>query len=858
MFNPKTFIKITIFFFLLFALVLTPTGLGFLNAATVGKATVNSTLSQGLVGWWKFDDHPAYGSALGTDMDMEAADASAWTAGGGATLSKQSTNPHGGNNVLRVLDNGVSTAIYAGQTIMTDGNVYRITGYGRSDGTNIGPRVYAGVFSWTGSNSTEWQYFDITVIANTDLFRLYASDANTNSYVEFDDVTVKLVTASGVNDSSVNNAASTRQNGVTNATGRIGQGMKFDGVDDMVNTGADMIGTGADSVCAWIYPKSIGETNGYILDNAKARFYISSANTLGFTSNASTVATSAVSALSYNKWTHACATRNSDGTVTNLYINGVLSGTANQNSGTPAAGTTNVFVGNNSAGTRTFDGTIDDVRTYSRVLTPKEIQQLYTMGGGKIAKTPTPTLTSGLVGWWTFDGAELTSVTSTDKSGNGNNATRYNGATKGDGAVPVSGRLGQGMKFDGADDYVNNDSVSSSLNTSVGTFSAWVNFKNNQRAGNGFLYFGTDDTNNDMMEVLVYYTAGSYYFGIDTKLTFDSSLSRRGNTVLSPNRWYHLVGMNDGTNVRLFVNGIEETVSSFVYHASGGLENYWWDDISSFDSVEIGRLGRLTAGDYFDGKIDDVRLYSRALSAAEIKKLYLMGGGKVAKTPTLTLTSGLVGWWTFDGAELTSVTSTDKSGNGNNGTRYNGAVKGGGAVPVAGRLGQGLRFDASNDYIDAGSPANLNFGTGSFSMSTWVKTNAVGASKMAVSKSDTDAVATGIGYKIYLGNAGRNWTFGVWDGSHNLVPSYTSTVQANRWYHVVGVYNSVSKTASIYIDGIFRNSSTNVNFTSTDIANSLYMGRGAGLYWNGSLDDVRLYNRALSAAEVKKLYLMGK
>ena len=129
---------------------------------------------------------------------------------------------------------------------------------------------------------------------------------------------------------------------------------------------------------------------------------------------------------------------------------------------------------------------------------------------------------------------------------------------------------------------------------------------------------------------------------------------------------------------------------------------------------------------------------------------------------------------------------------------------------------------------------------------------------MAITKGNSDAVANGIGYKIYLGNSGKNWIFGAWDGTHNLSPTYSTTVIAGRWYHVVGVYDSISKTASIYVDGIFRNSSSNVDFTSPDVANSFNIGRGISTYWNGSIDDVRVYSRALSAAEVKKLYQMGK
>jgi hypothetical protein len=73
------------------------------------------------------------------------------------------------------------------------------------------------------------------------------------------------------------------------------------------------------------------------------------------------------------------ATRDAAG-LANIYLNGVLSGTADQTSGTPVAGTTNVQIGNNSSLVNTFDGYIDDVRIYNRVLTVAEINRIYNLG----------------------------------------------------------------------------------------------------------------------------------------------------------------------------------------------------------------------------------------------------------------------------------------------------------------------------------------------------------------------------------------------------------------------------------------------------------------------------------------------
>ena len=174
--------------------------------------------------------------------------------------------------------------------------------------------------------------------------------------------------------------------------GKVGQALGFDGIDDYIDAGAvDWLGTGALTISAWIYPRSHGEGgNGSIIDNRKVVFGMydtAGANTIVFSSDAdATYAKSANSSVPFNKWTHVIATRDASG-VANLYVNGVLSGTANQNSGTPVAGSIGVQIGNTIITSRTWDGYIDDLKVYNRVLSVGEIYQLYNQGVAKIAST---------------------------------------------------------------------------------------------------------------------------------------------------------------------------------------------------------------------------------------------------------------------------------------------------------------------------------------------------------------------------------------------------------------------------------------------------------------------------------------
>jgi len=155
--------------------------------------------------------------------------------------------------------------------------------------------------------------------------------------------------------------------------------INFNGSTSKLDLGSDFIGTGDITVSAWIYPITLGESNtGFIIYNNRFYMWLNGTNRVSVTSSGGGYsAFTSNNAITLNAWNHIVLTRTSNGTA-NFYINGVLSGTANQNSGTPAAGTTHVIIGNNSGQTNTFDGYFSRVRVYSRILNTEEIKQMYT------------------------------------------------------------------------------------------------------------------------------------------------------------------------------------------------------------------------------------------------------------------------------------------------------------------------------------------------------------------------------------------------------------------------------------------------------------------------------------------------
>ncbi len=175
--------------------------------------------------------------------------------------------------------------------------------------------------------------------------------------------------------------------GAVSAEGKIGQAFSFDGVDDYISTGPDFIGTGDVTVTAWIKPNTLGENNlGGILNNNKFFIELSTNNKIQVRNANNTVTASDAGSVTLGEWQHVAVTRS--GKTISIYINGysrcAFYCTSNDD---PIAGNTNVYIGNRNAGDRAFDGSIDEVRVYNRVLSATEIGEIY---GGVVAPPPPP------------------------------------------------------------------------------------------------------------------------------------------------------------------------------------------------------------------------------------------------------------------------------------------------------------------------------------------------------------------------------------------------------------------------------------------------------------------------------------
>ena len=140
----------------------------------------------------------------------------------------------------------------------------------------------------------------------------------------------------------------------------------FNGSTSVIDTGSDWIGVQSVTISAWLYLSGYGETSGRILDGTQLMLWVSdTGDRLGIASDGATLVYSATDSIEVSAWYHVMVTRTSAGVI-NFYVNAVLSGSADQDSGTPAAGT-NVLIGNKIESERTFDGYISGLTVYSSI-----------------------------------------------------------------------------------------------------------------------------------------------------------------------------------------------------------------------------------------------------------------------------------------------------------------------------------------------------------------------------------------------------------------------------------------------------------------------------------------------------------
>ena len=292
------------------------------------------------------------------------------------------------------------------------------------------------------------------------------------------------------------------------------------------------------------------------------------------------------------------------------------------------------------------------------------------------------------------------------------------------------------------------------------------------------------------------------------------------------------------TNPKIYVNGVETTtIAANVW----SLVTVTTDTAINADTFYIGRQG----SNYFDGTMDEVRLYNRTFSPSEIAQLYSFGPGPV-------------GYWKMDEASWVADCGTnsvyDSSGNESTGTACpssNGA-KGG----STGKYGYAGSFDGNGDYVDMTNESYYDMSS-SFTISTWLKRRSTGTVNQGViGKNNNFSQAEGNFAMFFESARDGNLYCHFWAGGFTWVEIQTSDstedINDTDWHHTSCVYDFDTKIAKMYIDGIMVTSNTWT--TQTPVTNNVNVRLGYySTYYssfNGYLDETKIYNYARTQKQI--------
>jgi hypothetical protein len=275
-----------------------------------------------------------------------------------------------------------------------------------------------------------------------------------------------------------------------------------------------------------------------------------------------------------------------------------------------------------------------------------------------------------------------------------------------------------------------------------------------------------------------------------------------------------------------------------------------------------------TSIDNLDNPLDyatpSASLYTGALIATSAATFPVIEGTKSLKIQTgqVTQNSNIVGLWHLDETGGSGAYIKDSSSYGNHGTPAD-------ATTIKGVVDKAKLFsNTASSKIDLGIPSSLDFtGTQPFTMEAWVKMTVLGDLGGIIGKRAPQGVTTNSQYSFYVTDTGEIalQIYGT-SASHTIAQTSTETLPVGTWTHVAAVYDGGTTTAAIklYINGALA--------SSTGASAGTYLGMNSGIYsvligrpnttsnesLRGALDEVIIYNIAISAEEIAESYRLGR
>jgi hypothetical protein len=560
-------------------------------------------------------------------------------------------------------------------------------------------------------------------------------------------------------------------------------------------------------------------------------------------------------------WHHVFCNVKYSPNIIEIWIDGELRGSTTF-TGSPQLNDGAVHIGATTAGQELWTGDIDEVKIYATSVTADQILMEYNRGKAVVLGStgtdfsgnadnsqarefcvPGDTSTCNPpVGWWKMDENTGTSTTY-DSSGNNNSGSLQGSMTTSDW---IAGKTGSALEMDGSDDFVSiTDNSVLDFSTAL-TLQGWI--KPVATAADHVYISKWGDFQDS------YNFGTDYTYGTELRIALDQSGSgsisydvRSDGANLQNNKWQFVaVTWDTGPDeVIFYLDGIRQTTT-----LNGGAS-----PTSLFNGTAPLRLGAEYTFGYFPGAMDEVRVYNYARTPAQIAWDFNQGAP--------------IGWWKLD--ECNGTTAYDSAQNGNGDSRGNtgtitigatgsntttGSCSSGTSTEAwnngtNGKRNASLDFDGSDDYVQITDTANLRFDSASqdYSIFSWIK-RATNGTMYIISKEDAD----NYGWRMMFNSSNQ-----VVCSEDITDVTSTSTITDTNWHHI-GCTIDRDGNGQVYIDGLPNGSTSSMGSDAMATTSNIRIGTRSYTsinYFDGQIDDVRIYNYALTSKQVEMVYNDG-
>jgi len=578
---------------------------------------------------------------------------------------------------------------------------------------------------------------------------------------------------------------------ITYTDGYFGQCASFNGSSSFITLPGNMLNSlTAISASAWVYRRTGSSDNyEYILSGGISvsgqRYGIavndagsgSTDNKFYITDGASSFHTNTV--CNYNTWYHVVYTWS--GTELKFYVNGSLDSTFTAvNCNFQSSGNGHKIGEYHHNGNYEWEGEIDQVRIFNKAISASEVTTLYNEIG--------------------------------EKNGIPTNVD-----------FGVGGKSLYGARFNGSSSRIDLPTGSLGFPSNNFSVSCWFNSADIAQNDQSLFWF-----QHYQSPVRFGASVSSSSYGGDNDIRFYCLIGGSGNqaftnsNIISGNTWYHAVFVKSSVSgMTIYINGSSVATNT---SATGNVNN----NITSGGANSIGVYQTSSSSGYFDGRIDQFRMFNKALSSSEISKLYGNGAGEIACKYTATTTD--VNYPVTNLAYYKLDNNSKDSGK------------------SRGKFNQGVTFIGNSAGI---VNTTLQLSSTAHSVSLWMKPQDLTATKWQIM-----FFSAFNGHPSFtLGKRPDKTTaFHYRNESSNEV--YFTLSNANTWYHVVVTRNNSGSTVYVNGSSVATDSNSMGSYGSSSYekasigSNPLYPAE----YFDGTLDQIRVYNVALTATDVANLY----